>query len=160
VPTTKSPTKYQAGDWFAIPVDGGGYALGLIARAYRGPAILAYAFGPLRPDPPTADDIAAGLTPRDAVIVCRVGYLGLKSGKWPIIAHFTSWNPAEWPMPAFAQVNFLNPAKAFKRRYDEKRLLDLVEEEVISAEEAALLPEDGSFGAEALEIELGRLLRR
>lgn len=43
--------KYREGDWFAVPVDGW-FAVGVVARAGRGPVLFGYFFGPRRASPP------------------------------------------------------------------------------------------------------------
>jgi hypothetical protein len=38
--------KYREGDWFAVPLRNGGFAVGLVARANPKAALLGYFFGP------------------------------------------------------------------------------------------------------------------
>lgn len=39
---------YKEGDWFAVPLGGAGYALGLVARVGRRGVTFGYFFGPRR----------------------------------------------------------------------------------------------------------------
>jgi hypothetical protein len=68
---------YREGTWFAIPLETGGFGVGVVARATkRGKVILAYFFGPHRSEVPSLDEVER-LSPEDAVAVAHVGDLGL-----------------------------------------------------------------------------------
>jgi hypothetical protein len=71
--------QYREGDWFAVPLRGGGFGLGLIARANPGGVLLGYFFGPLRSEVPKLEDVAS-LRPGDAVLVRKFGHLGIVGG--------------------------------------------------------------------------------
>jgi Immunity protein 26 len=60
---------YSEGDWFAIPLRGGGFATGLIARMmpHREGVLLGYFFGPRRDKVPTLDELRDLSTP-DAIL--------------------------------------------------------------------------------------------
>lgn len=79
--------KFGEGDWFALPIKDGGWALGLIARRRpRSSTLLGYFFGPRRQSPPILAD-ATGLDPSDADLIHVFGYLGLKNGEWPVLGN-------------------------------------------------------------------------
>jgi len=94
---------YREGTWFGVPLEGGGFGVGVVARAApKGGIILAYFFGPKRDTVPTLAQIE-GLKARDAVLCIRVTSLGLIRGTWPIIGHAEFWQRSEWPMPVFVR---------------------------------------------------------
>jgi len=94
---------YCQGSWFAVPLEGGGFGLGVVARvAPRGGIILAYFLGPKREAIPKLAQVAE-LKARDAVLAIRVSDLGLIRRTWPIIGQARSWQQAEWPMPVFVR---------------------------------------------------------
>ncbi|WP_425308290.1 Imm26 family immunity protein [Ammonicoccus fulvus] len=70
----------REGDWFAVPLRKGGYAVGLIARANRDGVLLGYFFGPRREAVPSLSDVEE-LTPDDAIRVGKFGHLGLKQAQ-------------------------------------------------------------------------------
>lgn len=88
--------KYREGDWFGVPLTGGGFAVGVIARvgAHRIP--YGYFFGPKRDRLPWASDLAR-LKATDATLAGQFGYLGLRNGGWPIIGQVPGWDPSAWP---------------------------------------------------------------
>jgi hypothetical protein len=92
------------GDWFALPLPAGGYAVGLVARSSpRGAMYFAYFFGPIRDEVPSPEALV-DYTPSDAVSVGR--FFGSEddpfaSGRWTVISTVTDWDRAAWPMPEF-----------------------------------------------------------
>jgi hypothetical protein len=50
---------YREGDWFAVPLRDGGYAVGLVARMDNRGGVLGYFFGPRRDDVPSPSDVEA-----------------------------------------------------------------------------------------------------
>lgn len=66
---------YQQGDWFEVPISGGGLAVGLIARASPGGVLLGYFSGRERLAVPGLEEIV-DLRRSDAVLVRRFGHLG------------------------------------------------------------------------------------
>jgi hypothetical protein len=113
--------KYREGDWFAVPLRNGGFAVGLVARANPKAALLGYFFGPERKGIPSPDDLP-GLRAKDAVLVGMFGHLGLTQGSWPTIGRLTNWDRAEWPMPVFLRVEELT-GRAFNVFYADDGLM-------------------------------------
>lgn len=96
-------TPYQEGDWFAVPLEGGTYAVGILARVpqlkkhrYN---LFAYFFGPKLKNIPSLAE-PTSFKPSDSIYyaVC-FGVTGLMSGEWPIIGRFEDWNRTKWPLP-------------------------------------------------------------
>jgi hypothetical protein len=146
--------KYKEGTWFGIPLEGGGYGVGVAARAKRH-IVLAYFFGPRRETLPRLDEISK-LKPSVAVTVLRVGDLGLVRGEWPIIGNDPSWNRSEWPMPIFIRYEPITLRKwlVFYSDLDPGKRL----EEVLEPNDRPDLPRDSLSGSGAAEFELTQLL--
>lgn len=91
-------TSYREGDVFAVPLEDGGYGIGLVARATGG-WVLGYFFDRIHVELP---DLDALLLERDsAIAVERFGDDGLLNGTWPILGRIPAWNREAWPMPWF-----------------------------------------------------------
>jgi hypothetical protein len=90
--------KYREGDWFAVPLRDGGFAVGLVARANPGVVLLGYFFGPMRSEVPKLEDLA-GLQPGDAVLIGMFGHLAIVQGKWPLLGRLDGWDRRDWPTP-------------------------------------------------------------
>lgn len=93
---------YREGDWVAVPLRDGGYAVGLIARANPKGALLGYFFGPRRSRIPRLHDVS-GLRPGDAVLVRTFGHLGIVHGTWPLLGRLDGWERQDWPTPVFVR---------------------------------------------------------
>lgn len=145
---------YKEGDWFAVPLRDGGYALGLAARMDGRGSVLGYFFGPRRRQIPTPED-TRGLSAAGAILAQMFGDPGLVNGRWPLLPRTTDWDRDAWPMPVFGSVF---GGGASRREYDESTfsMRSLVP---CTPEEARRLPEDSLDGYIALEIRLNRLLR-
>lgn len=148
--------KYREGDWFAVPLRDGGYAVGLIARANPGGVLLGYFFGPLRPEVPGLKDIVC-LRPDDAVLIRKFGHLGIVRGKWPLLGQLDGWDRREWPTPVFARHEELT-GRSFRVFYEDDDPNRLLREEQIAPGEAEQAPKDGLMGAGFAEGALTRLL--
>jgi hypothetical protein len=152
--------KYNEGQWFAIPLRNGGYALGIIVRGnYQTKGGLGYFFGPCYDHIPDNDDVWK-INPDDALLITQFGDLGIINGRWPIILSTRPFSKDEWPIPKFGSVNPLIPHKAFVREYQQDNAgeLQVVREIVVDAKEIAGLPTDSSMGGGAVEIRLSDLL--
>lgn len=147
---------YRQGDWFAVPLREGGFALGVVARANPGGVLLGYFFGPRREDVPKAAD-AVGLRASEAVLVRKFGHLGLTQGNWPLLGQLEGWDPREWPMPSFVRYEELT-GRSFKVIYDDSDPNRLIREQQVSPGESEQAPKDGLLGAGAAEKILTGLL--
>jgi hypothetical protein len=148
---------YREGDWFAVPLRDGGFAVGVVARSNPKAALLGYFFGPKYVNVPSLNDVH-GLTPESAALVCRFGHLGLIQGKWPLLGHDKEWDRKEWPVPVFIRYEELS-GRSFQVFYSDEDPAALVREERISPGEAEYGPKDGLAGAGFVEKVLTGLLR-
>jgi hypothetical protein len=141
---------YKEGDWFSVPLENGGYGLGIVARANGAGCILGYFFGPRRGEVSSEED-TLDLTCCEAVLVAVVGDLGILEGKWPIVCGPCNWDRERWPVPAFGKVDEAE-GKAWRIEYSDA--LQPVRSTRVSLEEACRLPADGVDGYVALEVRL------
>lgn len=151
-------SSYREGDWFAVPLDEGGFAVGLVARANPGGVLLGYFFGPRRKEVPSLEELA-DLEPSQAGLVAMFGHLGLKGGTWPIIGRSASWRRSDWPMPVFVRYEELT-GRLFRVVYKDDDPNEVIGEEQIESVGKEEYPKDGLLGARAAEKVLTALLRR
>jgi hypothetical protein len=90
------------GDWFAIPLRFGLFAVGRAAAVDTGGAILGYFFARFFERLPLGADVLA-LTPGDADIIGVCDEHGLCSGEWPLIAAHAG-DPRPWSIPIFRTI--------------------------------------------------------
>jgi hypothetical protein len=148
---------YKEGDWFAVPLREGGYAVGLAARVPRGGRIvLGYFFGPKRSEIPSLGEIES-LEYKDAILVCQFGDLELFEGNWPIIGQPEGWDREKWPLPQFVRIDLIS-GKAMTIVYSEDELEE-VDSFPCGAKDVNKYPEDGMSGAGAVEIVLTEYLK-
>jgi hypothetical protein len=152
-----SKHRYSAGDWFAVPLREGGFAVGLVARASASGVLLGYFFGPKVDEVPSLEAVS-GLRANDAAIVRRFGHLGLEQGKWPILGRSTTWEPAAWPMPVFVRYEELS-GRSLQVVYADDDPNELLREQQVPPGDAEQGPKDGMLGAGAVEKLLTGLLR-
>jgi hypothetical protein len=100
---------YREGDWFAVPLGQGGYALGVVARTSTMGVLLGYFFAPRRAELPTLEDVST-LAAEKAIWITRLDDRGLRgrsqSGReWPIIGRLADWDRKAWPMPVFGRID-------------------------------------------------------
>ena len=148
---------YKEGTWFAVPLEKGGYAVGVVARcAPKGPIVLAYLFGPKRDHVPLLGDLVP-LKADEALAVWRVGDLGLINGAWPIIGESPTWNRTKWPTPEFTRIDELTKSVAWRVHYADDDPSVAVSKERIPYDRC--LPDIVVLhGAQAAEIALSRML--
>jgi hypothetical protein len=147
---------YKEGDWFAVPLSGKGFSVGLVARANGRGVLLGYFFGPRRSELPNVADLVE-LSPIDAVLVGQFGHLGLKQERWPVLGALDGWERERWPMPSFIRRDILT-GRSWRMLYDDDDPNLFLREEPVRPGEDENLPEDGLMGAEFTELRLSRLL--
>jgi hypothetical protein len=148
---------YREGDWFAVPLREGGFAVGVVARANPGGVLLGYFFGPHRSEVPSLNQLE-DLQPGDAVLVRKLGDLGLMQKKWPVLGQLDGWDRREWPMPVFVRYEQLT-GRSFKVFYDDNDPNKVIREEQVPPGDAEQGPKDGLMGAGFAEKALTTLLR-
>lgn len=148
--------KYAEGDWFAVPLRSGGYAVGVVARASRGGVLLGYFFGPEHHQLPPLADVEM-LRPEDAIHVQRFGHLGLQQGTWPVLGRVDAWDRSAWPTPTFVRYEELT-GRSFRVTYDPDDPNQLVREVEVAPGQLEQGPRDAMAGAGAVEKILTSLL--
>ncbi len=151
----KQKISYSEGSCIAIPLRGGGYAIGVIARMNGKGGVFGYFFGPKRKSIESIGDISS-LKSQEAILVGRFGDLGLLNDEWKVIGKISDWDRSKWPMPGFIRVDeFSN--RAWISYYDEEDFTCIREEEV-SPDLKEKYPYDSGMGYGAVEIRLTKLL--
>jgi hypothetical protein len=157
----KRAVRYNEGQWFAVPLVGGGYVLGIIVRGtYKTKGGLGYFFAPRYAEVPDGRE-TQGKAPSDAILKAWFGDLGIIEGRWPLVNSVSEFDRSDWPVPTFRRLDPINPSVGWLVEYDDdiNGLLEApVRESVHAAQELSDLPKDGVFGARALEVALTRLL--
>jgi hypothetical protein len=153
--------KYHEGQWFAVPLDQGGYALGVIVRG--GPSKhggLGYFFGPRQREVPT-DSATDAVQPKDAVLITWFSDLAILDGRWPLVESARLVSRSAWPIPLFRRTDSLMPGVAWLIEYDQDAigLEAIISKTKHPAYELEGLPEDLTSGAVALQTKLSKLLR-
>jgi hypothetical protein len=145
-----SPT--VEGTQVAVPLRRG-WALGVVSRSDGPHKLLGYFFGPVLDDPPRHP---AELTPRDARLIAQFSDLGIREGRWQAIGPTPQFTRAGWPVPTFGHIDDLVPGRGWRVRYDEQ--LHEIERASVPADTLDGLPDDGLYGATALERALERVI--
>jgi|SRR5271157_6053791 len=152
--------KYSEGQWFAVPLRSGGYAIGIIVRgSYKTKGGLGYFFGPKYAEVPSNIETLAK-NKDNSILIGWFGDLGIINGDWPLIEGRKPFAREEWPVPKFYRIPPLPIEKAFVVEYDQDTSIHHPIHEYIVpiSEEILKLPEDGGYGSGAIEIELDKLL--
>jgi hypothetical protein len=145
------------GDHFAVPLREQGYANGVIARlSPKGGVVLAYFFGPRTVTLPD-ESLARAARPEDAVMVARVGDLGLYRGEWPIIYRHSAWDREKWPMPRFVRRDAVSGDLRLID-YDDNDPATEIGLQIGQPEDARSFPDSALLGAGFVEITLTQLL--
>jgi hypothetical protein len=148
---------YREGDWFAVPLQDGRYAAGLVARsASYGKVVFGYFFRLNTIGLPSLQDLQR-LTAQDSSFRALFGDLELYKGGWPLIGHADPWDRAAWPMTPFVRLDDGAPDRAYKRFYSEDEPARMIREVNCSSDEAKSFPRDGVWGSGAIERHLTRM---
>lgn len=143
----KKPRSAAVGDWFAVPLHGGRYAVGRVVRSDGQNRALGYFFGPALPRPPLPGAIV-GLRPTQAALVARFSDVDIVNGEWPIIST-APVDFAEWPIPAFRREDPLDETRAYEVRYTDQ--LTEASAKPLRGADGQRLPDDGFYGAGAIQ---------
>lgn len=149
----KKQTVPPEGSVFLVPLSNGAHAVGVLVRADGEGRAYGLFFGPAIEDPGRLD--LATLAPESAVLRCKFGDHGLVTNRWRVVGQIEHWPRCRWPLPRFARRHD-DPALRYVSEYDDA--LNLRSERILSAAEAADMPEDAQFGSAVVEAKLSRLL--
>lgn len=148
--------KYEEGDVFAVPLQQGGFVLGVVARIDRSFGFIGYFYPTVWSTIPETTE-GLELSPEQAKWVKQVGHRGIKEGRWKIIGRVPGWSRETWPNPEFFRSPW--PGAHCKLKYhDDQHWKDLYLIR-IRPEEATDLPEDGSMHHMGFETYLSEELR-
>lgn len=150
------PRKFHrivAGTWYAVPIASNGWVPVLLSRTTKGGAALGYFFGPSLHTVPSIEDVSR-LMPMNAEWIAQIGDLHIQDGTWKENGRVPSWDVSVWPVPNFARLDRVS-RKAWVVRYSDG--LDVVSESQVDPEVIVGLPQDGLWGAKAVELYLNRL---
>jgi hypothetical protein len=137
---------YQESSIFSVPLRGGGFARGVVARMRpRGRILLGYFFGPRTTSPNQLPD---SFFPQSAILVGMFGDLHLIDGRWDVLGAIGDWRQEDWPIPEYRGV----PHELVL--YDDDLTPRIYRSRIATPD----LPSDSLMGAGAVEIKLDRLL--
>lgn len=147
---------YREGSWFAVPLPGGGYAAGVVARrAPAGRIMLAYMFGPKRDRLPVLEELE-DLRPEQAVRRLRTGDMAILNERWPLLGDSRHWEREAWPMPAFIRRN-ASLQRAWRASYADADPAKLDREESIPFDTPGM-ESDSLYGYGATELLMNKVL--
>jgi hypothetical protein len=149
----KTAINYGEGTCFFVPLYGGGFARGVVARLDGSGRVFAYFFGPKLEEPSGGFN---SLKPRDALLAGRFGDPGLLSGEWPLAGTLEGWSRDDWPLPAFYRAD-VDAKKAWLSYYDEDTL-NCISEVPTELEQEPFYPYDRLMGCASVETRLTKLL--
>ncbi len=154
---TRGKLPFAEGDWFAVPLTGGGCAVGLVARSPKhGKVLFGYFFGPRIYELPKLEELKR-YSPSNALLVGIFGDYSLYRGEWPVLGCLGAWERTDWPMPFFSRVD--EKGKAVKVKYSDDDPSVCISEVPCSIDEAKSLPEDTMLGSHIVSGRLSKLLR-
>jgi len=146
---------YTEGSRFLVPLQNGGFGLGVVARMDGKGSVFGYFFGP-KLNSTNSLDLLQNPNPCDAVMVRSFGDLGFLTNKWLVLDTLSNWDRAKWPMPPLIRVDE-HAGKAFLSTYDD-RTFKCLREEKVALSLVNQYPPDVSSGYVAIEIHLTNLL--
>lgn len=108
IPRRRKGVKVEVGDWFAVPLDGGGFCIGRAMSVDNAEEeLIAYFFGPRRRAIPDVLELGE-LLPADAISAHWVSMYGLTRFDWHILGKGAVTNVPVWPMPIFWGIDFMS----------------------------------------------------
>jgi hypothetical protein len=149
--------KYREGDWFGVPLESGGWGIGIVARRDKRGGIVGFFFGPPRKELPKSTEELDRLHHTQAVWRADIGSLGIERGTWPILGHHANWSHERFPNPWFGWID-TSGRVAHKTQWCPDEHPDEPLEEYCPVEEAMQLPGNDAFPAGAAEWTLDQIL--
>ena len=137
----------------ALPLQQGGFGIGLIARKYKS-ILLGYFFNCIYPLVPT-EILTDKIDIKDFVLIGKFNSGGIENREWPVLKTDLYFNKERWPVPTFMRQDLIT-GKYFAVINDDT----LVNERrySIAKEKADSLYSHVIFGYGALEEKLSRIL--
>jgi hypothetical protein len=155
------PIEYDEGQWFAIPLRKGGYAIGIIVRgSFKTKGGLGYFFGPKYLKLPTGNDTFEKNS-FNPILIGQFGDLGIIRDDWPLINDGKPFVYDDWPVPFFQRVLPLPEGKIVIVEYGQRYSgndLPIHERITDVSDELLKLPKDCIHGSGAVEIILTNML--
>lgn len=157
--TKRKRLPYSEGDWFGVPLSGGEWAVGLLARmAPEGAVLLGYFFGPSHPALPELRRLKS-YQPQNAILVTFFLDPGLCDGEWPVIGKAAGWNRSVWPVPDFGRDDPLREDVFWRVRYPEDLNINESYDVRITKAQYDRLPQEGVAGHVYVQAVLSKVLR-
>lgn len=115
---------HKEGDIFAIPLQGGGWGVGVLA-AKRDPFLLAWLLSHQFPHLPSADELESLSAP--VLTVRGVDDGALRRGRWPVVGNIDHFSENPWALPERpSEEAVLIPSETVDPRLVEKELFRLL----------------------------------
>jgi hypothetical protein len=146
----KKTNKPLEGQIYALRLDDGRYALGVLARVEwskpRKPyGVFVYFFGPYVRIPDIKEQMNE-LSPERCVARLLTSALDIYSGEWSLVGTVTNWSRYEWELPNFLHTQW-SSGETFSISLDEADLTRILKMERLTGEQE--LQEHISYGSEA-----------
>jgi hypothetical protein len=93
------------GKLFVVPLKGGGFSVGLVARQDKN-ILLGYFFDTYFLEQPSTIESFV-IDKNNVCLICLFGILRLKNKEWTIIGDLPNWDKNEWSVPIFKQKDLL-----------------------------------------------------
>lgn len=155
MPSSKKKRTVSEGDVVAVPLRGGGWAVGVVARvSARAGICFGYFFGPKLLSKPEENEWQ--LDHQDAIWADMFGILGIELGEWLVVGRVSGWDRENWPLPAFQRRVENKPEQAIIVTYSDDDPSKIISE--VPGLWSASRPPDGLSGYGAVEIRLTMLL--
>lgn len=147
---------YAEGSIFTVPLDGGEFSPGVVARASPGGGVLfGYFFSPRFYHQGQVKPESLGVD--RTILSARFGDLALISGKWPLCGRIERWRREDWPMPSFIRKNLMGQAGYLIATYADDNPTQCLNENYTKT--PLNLPNDGLAGYGAIEKKLKNILK-
>jgi len=95
---------FATGDWFAIPLRFGLFAVGRAAAVDRHGAFMGYFFDRFFERLPEGPHML-GFSPGDAAIIGVCDARGVRGAEWTVVATARTCDPRPWPVPVFRTID-------------------------------------------------------
>lgn len=155
------PVRFEQGDAVCVPLAGGGYAMGVIARVGESGNALGYFFGPRKDRVPAVSELG---TPRSSESA-YVAIIGRESsGGWRNLGALPGFQAREYPLPKFCipSLPYFPDDPCSLIEYDPRNLARIVSRVQVTEEECARHPlgdvQTGDMISDALSLTLPRTI--